>query len=86
MYYLPISTHQEKTYTSFLLYSALPKVNLRREPNTRSEVIMQMNEGYPVDADAYWTRADGRETWYYVRTPDGREGWVSGSFVGDRPR
>ena len=62
------------------------KVNLRREPNTRSEVIMQMNEGYPVDADAYWTRADGRETWYYVRTPDGREGWVSGSFVGERPR
>lgn len=62
------------------------KVNLRREPNTSSEVIMQMNEGYPVDADAYWTRADGRETWYYVRTPDGREGWVSGSFVGERPR
>lgn len=62
------------------------KVNLRREPNTRSEVIMQMNEGYPVDADAYWTRADGRETWYYVRTPDGREGWVFEDFVGDRPR
>lgn len=62
------------------------KVNLRREPNTRSEVIMQMNEGYPVDADAYWTRADGRETWYYVRTPDGREGWVIDNFVGDRPR
>ncbi|WP_347713496.1 SH3 domain-containing protein [uncultured Fretibacterium sp.] len=62
------------------------KVNLRREPNTSSEVIMQMNEGYPVDADAYWTRADGRETWYYVRTPDGREGWVSGNFVGERPR
>lgn len=62
------------------------KVNLRREPNTSSEVIMQMNEGYPVDADAYWTRADGRETWYYVRTPDGREGWVFEDFVGDRPR
>ena len=62
------------------------KVNLRREPNTSSEVIMQMNEGYPVDADAYWTRADGRETWYYVRTPDGREGWVFDNFVGERPR
>lgn len=62
------------------------KVNLRREPNTRSGIIMQMNEGYPVDADAYWTSADGRETWYYVRTPDSREGWVFGEFIRERPR
>lgn len=75
-----------RSYGSSLKEIRGNKVNLRREPNTRSEVIMQMNEGYPVDADAYWTRADGRETWYYVRTPDGREGWVFEDFVGDRPR
>lgn len=62
------------------------KVNLRREPNTRSAVIIQMNEGYPVNADAYWTSADGRETWFYVRTPDGKEGWIFGEFTKDRPR
>ncbi len=55
------------------------KVNIRKRPTTKANVVKQLNAGHPVDV-LESAEAGGR-LWYHIRTASGTEGWVVEDYL-----
>ena len=72
------------------LYAWVDKLNLRAEPSTKSEIVVQIKEGTQLtflnEKTEYTERINLRgqlqnEPWLKVKTEDGKEAWVYGGAV-----
>lgn len=55
------------------------KVNVRKRPTTKANVVKQLNAGHPVDVLESSEAENG--LWYHIRTASGTEGWVFEDFL-----
>ena len=72
------------------LYAWVDKLNLRAEPSTKSEIVVQIKEGTQLtflnEKTEYTERINLRgqlqnEPWLKVKTEDGKKAWVYGGAV-----
>ena len=72
-----------KSYSSQFKATKGNGVRIFSEPNSNSKLIMTLNNGAKLIADAEWTGKSG-EDWYFVHFSNKAKGWINSKFIVER--
>ncbi|MEW6379529.1 MAG: TIGR04211 family SH3 domain-containing protein [bacterium] len=66
---------QSNAAAKTMYVSAIHMINMRSEPEMSSRIVARARSGEPI------TVVSQKGGWYYIRTPQGEEGWVAQSLL-----